>query len=223
MTTTPTNVHQGQPVLAAGAPLENAAAAMIMVHGRGATAQSILSLSLEFERDDVAYLAPQAVGNTWYPFSFLAPLADNEPYLTSALATLDNLVRHVIAAGLPASRIALLGFSQGACLTLEYVARHAQRFAAVVGLSGGLIGPPGTPRTYPNTLVETPVFLGCSDIDPHIPVERVHETATVLETLGAVVDKRIYPGMGHTVVRDEIDAINAMLRAIPTNPPQATD
>jgi predicted esterase len=122
-------------------------------------------------------------------------------------------VDDVVGRGIPSSRIALVGFSQGACLTLEYVARHAQRYAAVAGLSGGLIGPPGTPRDYAGTLAQTPLFLGCSDVDAHVPVERVQESAAVFRRLGAVVDERIYPGMGHTVNRDELDAVRALLAA----------
>lgn len=199
--------HHSQPIYTTGTPLQNAAAAMILVHGRGASAQSILSLTREILAENVAYLAPQASGNTWYPHSFLAPLASNEPYLSSALATLDELIAQITDAGIPASCIMLLGFSQGACLILEYAARHPQRFGALIGLSGGLIGPPGTPRTYSGSLDGTPVFLGCSDVDPHIPLARVHETTAVLTSLGALVDERIYPGMGHTVNQDELAAI----------------
>ena len=161
--------------------------------------------------NDIAYLAPQAAGSTWYPYSFLAPISDNEPDLSSALGMIDRLVGAVEQEQVPSERVAILGFSQGACLTLEYVARHPRRYAAIVGLSGGLIGPPGTPREYSGSLEGTPVFLGCSDIDPHIPLERVHESAEVFRRLGASVDERIYPHMGHTINRDEIDAVSALL------------
>jgi len=183
---------------------------LVAVHGRGASAADILSLAAELDLDDAAFVAPEAAGHTWYPNSFLAPLADNEPYLSSALALIDRIVSDLQAHVAP-ERIGLVGFSQGACLILEYAARHARRYAAVVGFSGGVIGPPGTPRDYAGEMAGTPVFLGCSDIDAHIPLPRVHETAEVFRRLGAAVDERIYPGMGHLVNRDEIDAVRTLL------------
>jgi predicted esterase len=184
---------------------------MILLHGRGASAEDILSVADELALIDVAYIAPQAAGNTWYPYSFLAPMSQNEPGLSSALRRIETLVAELDASGVTADRVALLGFSQGACLTLEFAARHARRYAGVVGFSGGLIGPPGTPRQYEGAMAGTPVFLGCSDVDPHIPVGRVHESAAVFRQLGAVVDDRIYPRMGHTINRDELAAVQAML------------
>jgi predicted esterase len=156
----------------------------------------------------VAYIAPQASGHTWYPYSFLSPIPQNEPGITSALAVIGRLVE---SAGLGAEQVAILGFSQGACLALEFAARNPRRYAAVIALSGGLIGPPGTPRDYPGSMDDTPVFLGCSDIDPHIPVERVRESAEVFRRMGARVDERIYPRMGHTVNEDELSAVRAFL------------
>ena len=203
--------HRVEATVAAGAPLESAIAAMILVHGRGATAESILPLADAFGRDDVAYVAPQAAANTWYPYTFLAPIEANEPWLSSALAVLAELVKRLGDEGFPPERIGILGFSQGACLATEFAARNARRYGGVIGLTGGLIGPPGTPRDYPGSLAGTPVFLGCSDVDPHIPLERVEETATVFAALGGEVDKRIYPGMGHTVNEDEIEAVKALL------------
>ena len=203
--------HAGQPVLRQGSPLERARLAVVLVHGRGGSAEDMLGLAAELRTNDVAYVAPQAVGHTWYPYSFLAPLQQNQPGLDSALGVLAGLLETIAAAGVGADRVALLGFSQGACLALEFAARHASRYTAVVGLSGGVIGPPGTPRTYTGSFAGTPVFLGCSDIDAHIPVERVHETADVYRRLGATVDERIYPGMGHTINRDELDAVRALL------------
>jgi predicted esterase len=141
----------------------------------------------------------------------LAPIDRNEPGITSGLRVLASLVDEAAAQGVTSSRVVLMGFSQGACLSLEFAARHARRYAAVVGLSGGLIGPPGTPRDYKGSLDGTPVFLGCSDVDPHIPLERVHESADVLRRMGGQVDERIYPRMGHTVNRDELEAINSLL------------
>jgi predicted esterase len=206
-----TDPHAGQPVLHIGTPPEQARRSVILVHGRGGGADDMLGLAREFQVADVAYLAPQAAQNTWYPYSFLSPIEQNEPWLTSALQVLERLVLTLGERGVPPDRIGLLGFSQGACLALEFGARHAQRYAAVIGLSGGLIGPPGTPRNYEGSLSGTPVFLGCSDVDPHIPLERVHESAEVLKRIGASVDERIYRGMGHTVNADEITAVSALL------------
>jgi phospholipase/carboxylesterase len=203
--------HQGQPVLTAGEPLERAQAAMVLAHGRGASAKDILTLAAELEQPGFVYLAPQAANNTWYPYSFLTPIERNEPYLSSALATLDQVLTHVAASGIPAERTILLGFSQGACLATEFAARNAQRYGGLVGLSGGLIGPDGTPRDYPGTLDGTPVFLGCSDMDPHIPAARVQHSAEVLRQLGGAVTARLYPRMGHTVNEDEIEAVRKIM------------
>ena len=184
---------------------------MVLLHGRGGSAEDLLGLALELRLDDILYVAPQAEGHTWYPNSFLTPMERNEPGLTSGLNRISSLIDTLRHEGLAPERVGLLGFSQGACLSVEYAARYARRYAAVVGLSGGLIGPAGTPRDYPGTLDGTPVFLGCSDIDSHIPVERVHETAEVFTRLGAAVDTRIYPGMGHIVNEDEVTAVRALL------------
>jgi len=196
--------HQNQPVRTAGASLDEASAAMILIHGRGATAESILMLADELDRPRVAYLAPQAAGYTWYPHSFMAPTQQNEPGLSSALDVIEDLVRHVEEAGIPPVRVMLLGFSQGACLATEFAARHPQRYGGVFGLSGGLIGPEGTTFDYEGSMDGTPVFLGCSDRDPHIPLQRVRETAAAFRELGAEVEERIYEGMGHTVNQDEM-------------------
>lgn len=204
-------IHQDEPVVTAGAPIENAEAVMVMIHGRGATAESILGLSTELDADGLAFLAPQARANTWYPYSFLEPLEKNEPYLTSALQKLSDLVSAIESAGIPPEKILLLGFSQGACLASEFVARNTRRYGGVAGLSGGLIGPPGTPREYDGSLDGTPVFLGCSDVDFHIPVERVRETDEVLRGLGADVTMQIYPGMGHTINRDELEHVQRIV------------
>ncbi|HKF37335.1 MAG TPA: dienelactone hydrolase family protein, partial [Ktedonobacteraceae bacterium] len=160
------------------------------------------------------FLAPQARGNAWYPNSFLAPLASNEPGLSSGLAVIAALLERLARAGIPAERTMLLGFSQGACLTLEFAARNAQRYGGVVGLSGGLIGPDGTPRDYAGSLVGTPVFLGCSDVDPHIPKARVEESAEVLRRLGGDVTARLYPRMDHTVNRDELRFVQGMMERV---------
>ena len=209
-----TSPHRGQPVLAAGRPLDEAEAAMILVHGRGAGAEDILSLAGELGRPELAYLAPQAAGYTWYPYTFMTPMEQNEPGLSSGLEVLGDLVRHLEAHGIPAERTVLLGFSQGACLSLEYAARNARRYGGVVALSGGLIGPPGTPRDYAGTFKGTPVFLGCSDRDPHIPKARVDESAEVFRRMGAEVTERIYPAMGHTVNEDELSFVRDLVRTL---------
>lgn len=203
--------HQGQPVLATGEPLETARAAMIMVHGRGATAESILELATDFKRPGFIYLAPQAAHYSWYPNSFLAPTDSNEPGLSSGLAVIATLLEQLAQAGIALEKTILLGFSQGACLSLEFVARHARRYGGVVGLSGGLIGPDSTPRNYPGSFEGTPVFLGCSDVDFHVPKERVELSAQVFRAMGGDVTLRLYPGMGHTVNRDEIRFVQEMV------------
>ncbi len=209
-----TGPHQGQPLAMAGRPLREAAAAMVMVHGRGATAESILELASELRHPEFAYLAPQAAGYTWYPYSFLAPMQQNEPWLSSALARLAEVLAFLKAEGIPPERTILLGFSQGACLTLELAARSARRYGGIAGLSGGLIGPPGTPRTYEGSFAGTPAFLGCSDRDPHIPRERVDETAEVLRRMDAEVTERIYPALGHTVNEDELEQVRRMMAGV---------
>jgi phospholipase/carboxylesterase len=204
-------IHQNMPVKTAGVPLAEAQIAMIMIHGRGATAEDILTLHQEFDQPQVAYLAPQAAGYQWYPNRFIAPVASNEPDLSAALATVDGLVKHIQESGIPSERIILLGFSQGACLALEYAARNPRRYGGVAGLSGGLIG--DRLPTYTGSLEETPIFLGCSDVDFHIPKERVLESATVLRGLGAVVTDRLYPNMGHTINQDEIAHVQQVMQS----------
>jgi len=186
---------------------------MIMVHGRGGSADDILGLASELPAPGFAFLAPQAAGHTWYPNRFLAPIESNEPGFSSALSVLADIEAGVLEAGVPPEAVFLLGFSQGACLVLEYAARNARRFGGVIGLSGGLIGPEGTPRDYPGSFLGTPVFMGCSDMDPHIPKERFQQSAEVLRGLGANVTARLYPNMGHTVNEDEIDAVRSMMGA----------
>jgi predicted esterase len=185
---------------------------VILVHGRGGSAADMIGLAEELRVSDVTYVAPSAADHTWYPYSFLAPISQNEPGISSGMRVLSRLIDRLGQQGIPLHRVALLGFSQGACLSLEFAARHARRYAAVIGLSGGVIGPPGTPRAYDGTLDGTPVFLGCSDVDPHIPLSRVDESADTFRSLGAAVDERIYPGMGHTINRDELDAVRTLLK-----------
>ena len=203
--------HGGQSVLMGGASLDSAKGGLIAIHGRGAGAEDIMALAREVAPPAVTILAPQAAGNTWYPYRFLEPTERNEPYLSSALRIVADLIAQLGEQGIPAERVALLGFSQGACLALEAPARNAQRYAGVIGFSGGLIGPPGTSFDFPGSLEGTPVFIGSSDVDPHIPKERVEESAAAFERLGAVGDVRLYPGMGHTVNRDELEAAQSIL------------
>lgn len=227
--------HRSQPLLTAGAPLAEAAGAVVLVHGRGASAQSILGLSREFGRPDLAYLAPQAAGGAWYPHSFLAPLDANEPGLSSGIEAVMRAVEHAEEAGISRQQVVLGGFSQGACLATEVAARHAGRWGGVFAFSGGLIGTgPGPDDAEPlagmggsyaekafdygGSFEGTPAFIGCSDVDPHIPLVRVQTTAAVFERLGAAVDLRVYPGFGHTVNADEIEAVRAMLaEAVPAS------
>jgi predicted esterase len=203
--------HAGQPILHGGPPVGEGRGVVIMVHGRGASPHDILGLAPMLDRPAFTYLAPAAANNSWYPFSFLTEIARNEPYLSSALTRLGVLVDDAVARGVRREDIVLLGFSQGACLVGEFACRNAVRYGGVVMLSGGLIGPPGTAWNYPGSLAGTPVFLGCSDVDAHIPKPRVDESARVLERMGADVTERIYPGMGHLVNDDEIAAAQHVL------------
>jgi predicted esterase len=207
--------HAGQPVRRSGPSPKNARLVAILLHGRGASAEDILGLADQFSATDIAYVAPQAAGSMWYPYSFLAPIAQNEPWLGSALGVVAGLVEDLARQGIPPERLVVMGFSQGACLTLEFAARHARRYAAVVAFTGGLIGPPGTPRDYVGDFAGTPVFIGSSDVDPHVPLERVQESTAVLRRMGASVDERIYPRMGHTINGDELQAADALLAAKP--------
>ena len=205
------NPHASQPLRTAGPQPENADATLVLVHGRGATAESILALYDQLDLPRCAALAPQAAGHSWYPHSFLAPLESNQPYLDSAILRLETIVSNLIARKIPGERIAVLGFSQGACLATEFAARHPRRYRAIFGLTGGLIGPPGTPRNYAGSLAGTPVFLGSGDPDPHVPFARVEETRQVLTSMGAKVDLRRYPGMSHGVNQDELATVREML------------
>ncbi len=211
--------HANQPVAAGGATPEAAEAALVLVHGRGGTAAGMLPIGRELAaragaEGRVAFVAPQASDFEWYPRSFLAPMEENQPGLDSGLARLASLLAELEDAGLPAERVVLLGFSQGACLASEFAARNPRRRGGLVVFSGGLIGEEVDPERYHGSMEGTPVLLGCSDRDPHIPVERVRETTRILGRLGAAVDERIYEGMGHTVNDDELDAAAAILRGL---------
>jgi phospholipase/carboxylesterase len=206
--------HDGALILQGGAPIAEAAGALILVHGRGADAAGMLELATYAEAGHLAWVAPEAVGRTWYPYPFMTPIAQNQPHLDSALALLGAVSAKLEAEGIPAARQFLLGFSQGACLSLEFAARSNARWAGVIGLSGGVIGPAGTPRDYPAGVAGTPVFLGCSDVDSHIPVTRVHETRDLFTRLGAHVDERIYPGMPHTIADAEMVEVRRLLATL---------
>ena len=189
--------HRNQPVLTQGQPLKKARGAVILLHGRS------------------AYLAPQAAGHTWYPNSFLAPIERNEPWLSSALELVESILASLKSAGIPRTKVAILGFSQGACLATEYVARHAERYGGLIAFTGGLIGPEGTQFRYPGRLNGTPCFLGAGDPDPHVPWERVKESASTLSDMGGAVSLKRSPGMGHTINRDELHAAREILETIP--------
>lgn len=210
--------HGGLPVRTMGAALGEAEAAMILVHGRGSTAADILGLARMLAQDGFVYVAPQASRNTWYPNRFIAPIESNEPDLSSALALVDSLVTQLGEQGIAREKVVLLGFSQGSCLVQEYAVRNAGRYGGVIGLSGGLIGAPGTQWNFGGSLEGTPVFLGCSDVDFHIPLARVDESAVVFERMGAALTKRIYPGMDHTVNEDEIGFVRELLKAMVKKP-----
>lgn len=218
--------HGDQPLVTGGASLSNAEAAIVLAHGRGATAQSILQLGSQLAGEEsVALLAPQAAANTWYPNSFLSPVAENEPGRRSGLAAIGRAVDQALDAGLSTEQLLLGGFSQGACLASEFVARNPANYGGLAVFSGGLIGETIDVDDYVSDATEagddpaaplagTPAFLGCSDVDPHIPEARVHETATVLDTLGADVDTRIYEGMSHTINDDEIAAVSSLVSSL---------
>lgn len=206
--------HAGQPIATRGAPLGKSHAAMIMLHGRNAAPRNILDLVPALDRPVFTYVAPAAANNSWYPYSFMAEPERNEPGLSSALAVIADLVARLLASGIRNEHVMLLGFSQGACLTAEFALRHAAPFGGVIILSGGLIGPPGTTWASEGDFAGTPVFLGCSDVDGHVPKHRVDESAAVFARMGADVTKRIYPGMGHLVNEDEIAFIRGVMDGI---------
>lgn len=196
----------------AGAPLNAASRALVMVHGRGDASDKMVQLSRVLVTDDhTALVFPKATNNTWYPKSFLAPVAENQPWLDSALANLDGVVANIKAHGLGEGKIFLLGFSQGACLTMEYACRHATRYAGIVVLSGGLIGPEVEESNYHGDFGGTPVFMGCSDTDFHIPLQRLYDSEAVATAMGARVNLHIYPGMDHTIIEDEIQQVRLIL------------
>lgn len=206
--------HRNQPVFQRGVPLNSAKGAVVLLHGRGASAEDILGLAQDFDLPELAYLAPEAPEHTWYPYSFLSPIEQNQSWLDSALKLAGETVHRAITAGIERQKVAIVGFSQGACLATEFVARNAARYGGLVAFTGGLIGPRGTKFAYSGDLAGTHCFLGAGDRDPHVPWKRVEESASVLTGLGAVVTLRRYPGLPHTINRDEIDHAKIILRRI---------
>ena len=209
--TEPIPPHAGRPVVRLGAPLAAARAAVIMIHGRDAAPKNIVDLVPAIEQPEVAYLAPAAAGGTWYPLGFMAPIEQNEPGITSGISVIHSLIDEVLAAGVRAEHVMLLGFSQGACLACTAAQRRPRRYGGVMIFSGGLIGPPNSAWSEDGGFHSTPVFLGCSDVDSHVPESRVRETAAVFLRMGADVTTRIYPGMGHLVNDDEIAVARGLL------------
>jgi len=203
--------HENSQVYSAGATLDEASAALILLHGRGATAEDILSLSTFLTQPGLAFLAPQAEDYTWYPNRFTFPVEQNEPYLSSALDLVDKIVQQVTDTGISTEKISIGGFSQGACLASEYVIRNPKKYGGLLVFSGGYIGPLNIQRQPNGDLSGTPAFIGCSDIDPHIPLQRVKETTALLQAMGAQVTEKIYPDMGHTIINDEIKLAQALI------------
>lgn len=193
-------------IIEQGADPDKAKKALILLHGRGGSAEDIITLADEFCDDTYYIAAPQATGNTWYPFTFLAPEEKNEPWLSSAIDVVRKLIGNVTS-HIPAEKIFIMGFSQGACLSLETAARHAARYGGIAAFSGGLIGEEINPEKYRGDFAGTKIFIGNSDKDPHIPDKRVRESAEMLRSMGANVDLRIYTGMGHTIAREEIEEV----------------
>ncbi|HEY0677698.1 MAG TPA: dienelactone hydrolase family protein [Chitinophagaceae bacterium] len=203
-------MHQKN-IVTTGKEIAPANKVLIMVHGRGGSAEDILSLSSHLNVKDYALLAPQATNSTWYPYSFLAPPSQNEPWLSSALQLIGDLVDVIIAKGVPSEHIYFIGFSQGACLTLEFVTRNAARYGGVAAFTGGLIGDKIYNENYKGDFQNTPVFIGSSNPDPHIPVERIYATTNILKGMNAAVTEKIYINMGHTINQDEIDQVNKLI------------
>lgn len=210
----PFGPHAGQPVLRAGAQIGEASGAVIAIHGRGASAGDIIGIASAIDALKLAWLAPEASSQTWYPYSFLMPVAQNQPFLDSAISVVGGLLQHLEDSGIPCERVVLLGFSQGACLASEFIARHPRRYGGLVVFSGGLIGDQIDPSAYDPGLDGTPVFGGCSDIDPHIPLQRFEISGEILASQGASVDFQVYAGMGHAISLEELAAARALIESI---------
>jgi len=195
----------------AGVSLQEADKALIMIHGRGGSANDILSLARHLNVQDYALVAPQATNNSWYPQSFLAPLEQNDPYLSSALALISKTVDAIEAQGIAKENIYFMGFSQGACLALDFTTRNAAKYGGVAAFTGGLIGDAVYPEHYNGNFNGTPVFIGTSNPDFHVPVQRVHDTTALMQSMGANVTEKVYRDMGHTISQDEIDLANQLI------------
>ncbi|MCU0427312.1 MAG: dienelactone hydrolase family protein [Candidatus Kapabacteria bacterium] len=209
--------HSADALQSKGAALAEANAVIFFLHGRGGTSEDILTLRQFFTPTqpayNLAYLAPQATDHTWYPYSFMAPMESNEPGLSSALDVIKTLSESALQHGIPSEKQYFVGFSQGACLMLEYAARNAKRYGGIYAFSGGVIGPEGTPRDYAGNFAGTPVFMGCSDRDPHIPKARFLETVELFSEMGAAVAAQLYPNMPHTIIQDEITQAQELFAA----------
>jgi predicted esterase len=210
--------HQEAPVIEGGSPLGQAKAAVVLLHGRGGSAQDILELGEALNPDGVSLLAPQATGNSWYPNSFMAPLASNEPWLSSALALIDSIVVRCEEASVPISKLAIVGFSQGACLATEYVARHPRQYGVLIAFTGGLIGPPDAELHHDGRLTSTTVLLSSGDPDPHVPWARVERSAEELTAMGAIVHLMRHPGRPHTILSEEIDRARSLMEEVWSHP-----
>jgi phospholipase/carboxylesterase len=209
-----TDPHRNTPVVRMGAQLAQARAAVVLLHGRGASAEDILGLAQEMDRPGIAWLAPQAAGNAWYPYSFMAPLAQNEPWLSSALAKVASVVELCTDAGLAREKIAICGFSQGACLGTEFIARNPAHWGALIALTGGLIGPPDLDLHHPGSLDGTQCLLSSGDPDPHVPWLRVQESARELERMGADVELLRHLNRPHTILAAEVQAAAKLIDAL---------
>lgn len=210
--TTTIALHANQPVRHTGAPLTEAKGAVVLLHGRGGSAEDILSLAQPLYREGLAYLAPQAANYTWYPNSFLAPREANEPWLSSALEKVGSVVAEIEAAGIARDRIVIAGFSQGACLATEFEASNPARYAGLIAFTGGLIGPPDADLHHQGSLAGTPALFLSGDPDPHVPWQRVQASAAELERMGAVITARRYPGRPHTITAEEIELARTLIR-----------
>jgi phospholipase/carboxylesterase len=198
-------------IITAGTPLANAKGALVMLHGRGGTAQNILSLAREFNLQDITILAPQATNQSWYPYSFMSPVADNQSALDSALSVISETVQDIIAADIPAQHIYFGGFSQGACLTLEYIARNAQRYGGAIAFTGGLIGEQLGTANYTGNFNGTPILITTGNPDPHVPLTRVEQSVAILQNMGAAVTIKVYEGRPHTITQPEVDLANQLI------------
>ena len=198
-------------ILTAGVPAAQATAAMILLHGRGGSAEDIISLAGYLNTKDMALFAPQATQNSWYPYGFMSPVSANQPALDSALATIDELVESIVAGGIAREQLYFVGFSQGACLTLEYSTRHASRYGGVVAFTGGLIGEQLDTNNYKGDFAQTPVLITTGDHDPHVPVSRVMESADIIKNLQGDVTTKIYKGRPHTISQQEIELANSLI------------